>query len=143
MERPEDRGCYGVQGSGRFDVEEAGKTGVLAAIRTDQSKKRGCTMNEELPGFAEARERLRKDGRPSEWIDQTVDPQSPYALFEKDGKPNYKCNCPEYEGFWLDGGIGSVQCRAHDGLLPGLHFELTCRKDFEMCPFKRRKEVEP
>lgn len=98
---------------------------------------------EELPGFAEARESLQKDGRPSWWINLIVDTSDPYALFQKDGKPNYKCECPEYEGFWLDGGIGSVQRRAHDGLLPGLHFELTCRENYEMCPFRRRKEAEP
>ena len=93
-----------------------------------------------LPGFAEAKEKLELGGRPSGWITDVVDTTEPYAMFLKKGKANYKSACPHYEGYWLLGGTGSVQCRAADGLLPGLQYSLHCEKNCENCLFYRGKE---
>lgn len=90
----------------------------------------------DLPGFSEARSRLEEARKNPCWIDEVVDPTENDAVFVKNGKPWYKSNCPEYDGFWICGGIGSVQCKVHDGLIPGLHFHLTCGKNPEKCPLR-------
>lgn len=95
---------------------------------------------ESLPGFAEAKKQLEEKGRPSDWLTNVVDTSDPYAIFLKKGKSHYKSQCPHYEGYWLDGGIGSVQCQAADGLLPGLQWSLFCEKNCTVCQFYREKE---
>ena len=73
-----------------------------------------------LPGFAEAKAHLEERGFPSAWITDVVDPTEKHAFFNKNGRPWYKSQCMHYEGYWLHGGTGSVQCRACESLLPGL-----------------------
>ena len=90
-----------------------------------------------LPGFAEAKSHLESDGRPSAWITETVNPTDKGAIFIKNGRPWYKSPCMHYEGYWLHGGLGSVQCDVCKGLLPGLMWDTTCRENFEECPFYR------
>jgi len=82
-----------------------------------------------LPGFAEAKRRLEGAGRPSAWITELADTLNKCAVFLKDGRPGYRSQCPNYEGYWLDGGTGSVQCGAYGGLLPGLMWSTACRGD--------------
>ena len=77
-----------------------------------------------LPGFAEAKRHLEDVG----------------ATFLKDGRPWYKSRCPNYEGYWLEGGTGSVQCGSYGGLLPGLMWDTTCKGGFEKCPFCTKGE---
>lgn len=91
----------------------------------------------DLPGFAEAREYLRSKGLPHDWIDKVITPDEPGAVFVKKGIPFERSGCPEYEGIWLCGGFSSVQCRAHDGLLPGMMWDKTCGKNPEQCPFRK------
>lgn len=95
-----------------------------------------------LPGFAAAKHRLESDGRPSYWIMEIVDISNPYAIYQPAGRPNYRSDCPLYDGYWLDGGIGSVQCRGVDELLPGLMWNETCEHKFEQCPFYAVGEVQ-
>lgn len=90
---------------------------------------------EDLPGFVEAKTNLEEKGFLSAWIYETIDPKAKYAIFLKNGKPGYKSPCPYYEGYWLCGGFGSVQCRAVDTLFPGLQWDITCGKKHEQCPF--------
>lgn len=94
----------------------------------------------DLPGFKEAKTHLEKEGHPSDWIYETVDTSNATAHFVKSGKPWYVSKCPHYQGFWLLGGCGSVQCTAHNGLLPGLMWENVCKGDFESCPFYKKQE---
>lgn len=89
----------------------------------------------ELPGFQEIREHLQSAGQPASWVDEVVDPQKPLSCFLKLGKPWYRSDCPCYEGFWLHGGLGSVQCAKVPYLLPGLMHYTTCRKYPVECPF--------
>lgn len=91
----------------------------------------------DYPGFEEARQGLKDRGKPYAWIDMVVDRNAPYSCFIKGGKPFYKCDCPHFEGYWLSGGLGSVQCSMVDHLIPGLHWDLTCRKDYENCPLRK------
>ena len=91
----------------------------------------------DLPGFAEARKRLRSKGFPFAWVDKVVTPDEPGAVFVKKGIPFERSICPEYEGILLCGGFSSVQCRAHYGLLPGMMWDTTCGKDPERCPFRK------
>lgn len=65
------------------------------------------------------------------------DPSDPYAVFIKDGKPWYISQCPKYEGYWLDGGRGAVQCSGE--ILPGRQWYAVCSKCPETCPFYRKE----
>lgn len=93
----------------------------------------------DLPGFMDARNYLRSKGLPDTWIDDVVDPSSKLACFIKDGKPWYRSECPEYEGFWLEGSTGSVQCRMVPFLMPGLQWDNTCSKNPGLCPFRSKE----
>ena len=93
----------------------------------------------DLPGFIDARNYLRGKGLSGMWIDEVVDPSSKYACFVKYGKPWYRSNCPEYEGYWLDGSTGAVQCRLVPFLLPGIHWDNSCSKNPSLCPFRMCK----
>lgn len=88
-----------------------------------------------LPGFAEAKKRLEETGHPSAWITKVVDPTEKDAFFHKNGRYRHKSPCEHYEGHWLLGCIGSVQCDACESLLPGLMWDTTCKEKFENCPF--------
>lgn len=90
-----------------------------------------------LPGFRESEAGLEERGRPSHWIFDTVDTGDPHAIFVKNGKPWYRSECPFFEGYWLLGGCGSVQCGKCQTLLPGLHWDHTCSKDHAACPIYR------
>lgn len=95
-----------------------------------------------LPGFAEVKERLEAEGSPSYWIARVVDPNSSCAVFLPNGGHWYKSGCPLYEGYWLDGGTGAVQCTGYGELLPGLMWGTTCEKKFETCPFYKDGQVQ-
>lgn len=94
----------------------------------------------DLPGFQQVREHLKSEDRSSYWIDEVVDTKKPLSCFLKEGKPWYRSDCPYYEGFWLQGGIGSVQCAKVPYLLPGLMHHTTCRKYPAECPFREGEE---
>lgn len=87
-----------------------------------------------LPKYQERKAGLVERGRPWEWILDTVALDDNYAVFLKLGKPWYRSECPHYEGYWLSGGIGSVQCSVAEGLLPGIHQLLYCGSDCKNCP---------
>ena len=89
--------------------------------------------------FTEEKRGLESRGYPSAWVDEVVDRNNKYAVFEKDGKPHYKSQCPCYEGYWLLGGLGSVQCAAHDGLIPGLQWDKFCSKCHKSCLVFRKE----
>jgi hypothetical protein len=93
-----------------------------------------------LPGFAEAKRNLEAKGHSFGLVTNVVDTSEPYAMFLKKGGHNYKSKCPHYDGYWLLGGTGSVQCKAADGLLPGLQYSLFCEKNCEACLFYKDKE---
>lgn len=97
--------------------------------------------NDLLPEFAETKRRLEAGGHPSEWITETVNPADECAHFLKAGKPWYRSSCPMYEGFWLCGYIGSVQCQGCEKLIPGLQYNLACKDDFERCRFYKKPEA--
>ncbi len=85
--------------------------------------------------YKQVKDDLIEKGRPWEWILKTVDPNDKYAAFLRDGKPWYRSECPNYEGYWLCGGTGSVQCKAAEKMLPGIHHVLFCGKEFGTCPY--------
>ena len=76
------------------------------------------------------------------WSKETVDPADPFARFLPKGKPWYKSECPYYQGYWVHGGIGSVQCAMVDHLIPGLRWYLICGKRHEKCPFNPETKYE-
>lgn len=90
--------------------------------------------------FTEEKRGLESRGYPSAWVDEVVDRTDKHAIFERNGKPHYKSQCPYYEGYWLRGGLGSVQCAAHDGLIPGLQWDKFCSKCHEKCLVFREAE---
>ena len=94
----------------------------------------------DLPGFAEARVYFHRRGLTGTWVDTVIDPSDKWACFERPGKSYYRSECPAFEGFWLDGGCGSVQCRNVPFLVPGLHWDNTCSKNPELCPFYKKEE---
>ena len=93
------------------------------------------SQQEMLPGFAEAKARIEEKGYLSEWITKTVDPSEPGAVFLPRGKWPHKSDCPNYQGYWLCGHIGSVKCEACAELLPGLQWDIVCGKDYTRCKF--------
>lgn len=92
-----------------------------------------------LPGFIKAKRHLEDSGHPSEWLTEVVDTTQKGACFLKSGRPWYRSLCPYYEGYWLHGGVGSVQCAACRNILPGLVWDTTCKEGFEKCPFYMEK----
>lgn len=80
---------------------------------------------------------LEARGLPFGWIYRTVDTADPTACFLKQGKKLYKSDCPHFEGYWLLGGCGSVQCSLSKSnkLFPGIHWDLACRKNHQSCPY--------
>ena len=94
-----------------------------------------------LPGFAAAKRHLEETGHPSTWITELVDTSDKHATFLKDGRPWYRSQCPNYEGYWLEGCTGSVQCGSRGGLLPGLMWDTTCKGGYEQCPFCTKGEL--
>lgn len=85
-------------------------------------------------------ENLKQKNLPSDWPMQTVDLSDPATLKAEATKGSYKSQCPHYEGYWLCGGTGSVECKAFEGLLPGIVWYKTCSKDHHACPLFRRSE---
>ncbi len=81
--------------------------------------------------------RLKEKKKPVDWLLKVVDPKEPTAIFLKDGKAHYRSQCPQYEGFWLDGGIGSVQCKAANQLLPGIFWYRLCQSECSKCPYTK------
>ena len=86
-----------------------------------------------LPGFQEVEAGLDARGKPSYWIFDVVNTEDKHAFFAKHGRPWYRSECPFYEGYWLLGGCGSVQCSKCKTILPGLQWDITCSKDYTNC----------
>lgn len=82
---------------------------------------------------------LKAKGLPAGWPTETVDRERFGAVFEEKGDPHYRSQCPKYEGYWLLGGTGSVQCSASDELLPGIVWYEVCCKEYGHCPYFRKK----
>lgn len=93
-------------------------------------------------GIGTAIEYLERNGHPSGWVTKIVDTESNGSVFLPAGKPHYKCPCPFYEGYWLHGGIGSVQCKAMTELLPGIVWYKVCSQCYEECPFYKMNSSE-
>ena len=93
---------------------------------------------EEL-GIQKVVDNLKRKGLPCEWPTEVVNPENVFALKAKVTAGCYKSNCPHYEGYWLHGGAGSVECAAAGELLPGVVWYETCSKRHEECPFYKPK----
>lgn len=87
-----------------------------------------------LPEYQAAKSGLIERGKPWEWMLEVVDTTQTGSAFLKKGKPWYRSDCPYYEGYWLNGGNGAVQCTCASSLLPGIHQLLFCEGKFEKCP---------
>lgn len=101
---------------------------------TEKTDRNDCPFRV-LPEYEAIMEGLRSRGYGTGWVLALVDPNDFGACFLKKGKPGYIAECPFYEGFWLLGGHGSVQCSNHSGLLPGIHHGCFCAKGYENCPY--------
>ena len=82
---------------------------------------------------------LEAKGLPSGWVTKIVDPGVFGAVFEEKGMPHYRSQCPCFEGYWLLGGTGSVQCRTAGELLPGPVWYNVCSKVYRKCPFYKEE----
>ena len=94
---------------------------------------------EEL-GIARVIRDLEARGKVTTWVTKVVDPGEFGSVFEEMGKPHYRSGCPSYEGYWLHGGTGAVQCRAAGELLPGVVWYNICEKRHDTCPFCKGAE---
>lgn len=83
------------------------------------------------------KEKLQSRGRLAAWIERIVDVNSESAQFLKSGGSSYRSICPCYLGFWLDGGIGSVNCSASVSLLPGIIWYLVCNNQSDKCSLRK------
>lgn len=91
-------------------------------------------------GIQEVIDDLRAKGRPAEWPAKVVDPSENGTVYLPEGKPWYKSVCSCYEGYYLCGGTGSVQCRTAGELLPGIVWYQVCSKEYHKCPFHKESE---
>lgn len=98
-------------------------------------KKLTFELSELPPEFQLVYDKLKAGGHPADWLLQAVDPVLPTAMFVKGGKPWYLSPCPHYDGYWLDGHIGSVQCKNVTNLLPGHFWYSFCREKCRACPY--------
>ena len=83
---------------------------------------------------------LKQKGRPFGWVSRNVDTSEKARIFCPHGGHHNRSSCPHYEGFWLSGGIGSVQCALSKELLPGIIWNEVCKcNGGESCPLKGGK----
>ena len=86
-------------------------------------------------GIQETIDYLKEKGLPANWPTGVVTPGGVGVCYLPDGKPWYQSKCPHYEGYYLHGGTGSVQCAAAGELLPGIVQYKVCSKEYGECPF--------
>lgn len=83
---------------------------------------------------------LKQKGRPFGWVSKIVDTSEKYSIYCPHGGHHNRSSCPHYEGFWLSGCIGSVQCALSKELLPGIVWNEVCKcNGGESCPLKGGK----
>ena len=63
-------------------------------------------------GIQKAIDYLKGKGLPYEWPEKVVNLNDPATLKATVTASSYKSQCPHYSGYWLCGGIGSVECAA-------------------------------
>lgn len=85
------------------------------------------------------KENIVSKGYKCEWVDKVADPNECGTCFVKNGKGSYKSTCHNYEGYYLSGGGGSVQCKCA-GLLPGIIGYEICFKEDLKCPYLEQEE---
>ena len=95
---------------------------------------------EEL-GIQRAVDSLKAMDLPAEWPTKVADPNDPHTFFKPEGKPNYTSKCPCYQGYYLDGLSGAVQCNGIGELLPGVVWYQTCSKGYEKCPYYKKENA--
>ena len=91
-------------------------------------------------GIQQAIDNLKERGFPHEWPMYVPDPENPATLKATATKNNYKSQCPYYQGYWLCGGIGGVECEAAGEIIPGNAWYTLCEKKHTQCPFYKEKE---
>lgn len=82
---------------------------------------------------------LKSKRLPHEWPIHVVDLANPATLKATAVAGLYKSQCQHYDGFWLCGGTGSVECATAGELLPGNVWYNVCSKKYRQCPFYREK----
>lgn len=93
---------------------------------------------EEL-GLNRVIDNLESRGKPSFWVTQVADPAEPGTLKATVTASSYRSKCPHYDGYWLCGGTGAVECAAAGERLPGIVWYEVCSKEYEKCPFCGKK----
>lgn len=83
---------------------------------------------------------LKEMNLPANWPTMVVDPSGQGVVFLPGRKPWYKSDCHCYEGYYLCGGTGTVQCRTAGELLPGIVHHHVCRKEYRKCPFYKEDD---
>lgn len=98
---------------------------------------------EEL-GIQRVMDDLEKRGHPNQWPAKVADIESPFTFYHPGGKgfSCYRADCPNYEGYYLDGLCGGVKCKGCPEVLPGIVVDTMCRKNYELCPYFRRLDDE-
>ena len=89
-------------------------------------------------------QRVAETGGDPSWVTKIVDKDDPYAVFLEKGKSNnphygtmYPSVCPMFQGYWLLGGTGSVQCSRCKNLIPGIQWDFVCKDHPEKCIYKQ------
>ena len=84
---------------------------------------------------------LKNGGHPCGWPLKVADPEEKYTFFHPLGKGFncYKSQCPNYEGYYLNGINGAVKCSGCPELLPGIVVDTICRKAFATCPYYKKE----
>ena len=83
---------------------------------------------------------IESRGYRSEWVSKVpkVDEYTPFLQKGK-SKHGIKCylsDCPHYNGIYLCGGAGALDCNLVSERLPGIIKDLHCTKEHDKCPLK-------
>ena len=93
-----------------------------------------------MPLFLQYEKEVQARGPKTARTRVTADPDKQYVYFQKNGKLCYKSDCPDYDGYWIDGLHGAVVCKQVDFLLPGVILELYCRNNCDECPLHKEND---
>lgn len=93
----------------------------------------------DMPKVSDTIADLKARNKPYTWVATAANTSESCACFLKGGKMHngnraYQSPCPNYDGYWLNGGASAVQCKSVDFALPGIIHHLYCGSHCAECP---------
>ena len=119
------------------------KTFKTGAARMTQKIDFNSAINLFEEEFKEIKKGIESRGYRSAWVSK-VPETNEHSSFLPKGKTKHgiKCylsDCPHYNGIYLCGGAGALDCNLVSEHLPGIVQDLHCSKKHNKCPIKTYK----